>query len=144
MRMTDPTELHLHHVGFVVAEITSSMEAFVNSLGARWDGSIFNDPNQRVRVAFLTTRSSDAQIELIAPAAGESPVRNFLEKKGGGLHHLCYEVADLEQALADFRSRKAVLAKQPLPAVAFRGRRIAWIVTREKLLIELLERRNVR
>jgi methylmalonyl-CoA/ethylmalonyl-CoA epimerase len=53
---------------------------------------------------------------------------------------LCYEVLDLERALAAFKSRGAVIAKRPLPAVAFEGRRIAWIVTAEKLLIELLER----
>ena len=82
------------------------------------------------------------QIELVEPASDDSPVTKFLRERGGGLHHLCYEVQDLEQALAAFKSRGAVLAKRPLPAVAFDGRRIAWIVTTEKLLIELLEADN--
>ncbi len=63
----------------------------------------------------------------------------FLEEHEGGLHHLCYEVADLEQELADFRLRGAVIAKRPKPAAAFAGRRIAWLITAEKLLVELLE-----
>jgi len=138
--MNAETELYLHHVGFVVREIEASMPGFVTSLRGTWDGAIFEDPHQRVKVAFLSTRQSDAQIELVAPANEQSPVRNFLEKQGEGLHHVCYEVSDLERAIADFRSRNAVLAKHPLPAVAFGGRRIAWVITREKLLIELLER----
>ena len=52
------------------------------------------------------------------------------------LHHVCYEVADLEQELADFRPRGAVIAKRPKPVVAFAGRRIAWLITVEKLLVE--------
>jgi methylmalonyl-CoA/ethylmalonyl-CoA epimerase len=62
-----------------------------------------------------------------------------LKKNGPGLHHLCYEVNMLEDALADLRSKGALLAKPPKPAVAFEGRRIAWLLTGEKLLLELLE-----
>ncbi len=131
--------LRLHHMGFVVANIETSMPGFVRSLEAQWDGQIFDDPLQKVRVAFLSTRPEDAQIELVEPAGDDSPVLRFLQEKGGGLHHACYEVANLEEQLAGFRLRGAVIAKRPKPAVAFGGRRIAWVVTAEKLLVELLE-----
>jgi methylmalonyl-CoA/ethylmalonyl-CoA epimerase len=133
--------LFLHHVGFVVAELRMGTEAFVASLGATWDGMIYQDPLQKVRVAFLTTRAGDAQIELVAPDGPDSPVRRFLEENGGGLHHLCYEVDDLEKQMTDMKSRGALTMRRPKPAVAFEGRRIAWMLTREKLLVELLERR---
>ena len=128
----------LHHVGYVVASIEQAMPGFVRSLAARWDEQIIHDPLQKVKVAFLTTRVEDPQIELVEPAGEDSPVLRFLEQ-GGGLHHVCYEVEDLEKELADFRSRGAVIAKRPKPAVAFGGRRIAWVITAEKLLVELLE-----
>ena len=131
--------LRLHHVGFVVANIEQAMPGFLRSLAARWDEQVFHDPLQKVKVAFLTTRPEDPQIELVQPAGRDSPVSRFLEQ-GGGLHHVCYEVADLEQELSEFRSRGAVIAKRPKPAVAFGGRRIAWVITAEKLLVELLER----
>ncbi|HEY7306810.1 MAG TPA: VOC family protein [Bryobacteraceae bacterium] len=131
--------LELHHIGFVVGQIRSSIQGFESSLGAVWDGSIFNDPKQKVKVAFLSTQPSHGRIELVEPASEDSPVAKFLRERGGGLHHLCYEVRDLEQALAAFKLRGAVIAKRPLPAVAFDGRRIAWILTAEKLLVELLE-----
>ena len=131
--------LRLHHMGFVVADITTAMPAFVRSMAAQWDGKIFEDPLQKARVAFLTTRPGDAQIELVAPVGDGSPVQRFLTERGGGMHHLCYEVADLEAELAAFRSRGAAIASRPKPAVAFGGRRIAWVITSEKFLVELLE-----
>jgi len=131
--------LRLHHLGFVVANVEKAMPGFVRSLAAEWDGKVFHDPLQKVRVAFLATRAQDPAIELVEPAGDASPVSRFLQERGGGLHHICYEVADLEKELAEFRSRGAVIAKRPLPAVAFGGRRIAWVITSEKLLVELLE-----
>jgi methylmalonyl-CoA/ethylmalonyl-CoA epimerase len=130
----------LHHVGFVVASITPAMEGFLRSLNASWDQRIFEDPLQKVKVAFLTTRSGEPQIELVEPVGDSSPVRKFLREKGGGLHHFCYETDDLEAGLQAFRLRRAILARPPLPAVAFDGRRIAWVLTREHLLVELLEK----
>jgi methylmalonyl-CoA/ethylmalonyl-CoA epimerase len=131
--------LRLHHVGFVVANIETAMPGFLRSLAAEWNGQVFHDPLQKVRVAFLATRAQDPLIELVEPAGDDSPVLRFLQERGGGLHHVCYEVADLGEGLAAFRSRGALIAKRPLPAVAFGGRRIAWVITSEKLLVELLE-----
>jgi methylmalonyl-CoA/ethylmalonyl-CoA epimerase len=131
--------LRLHHIGFVVASIDDAMLGFVRSMAAEWDGRSFEDPLQKAKVAFLTTRAGEAQIELVEPLGEDSPVRRFLREKGGGLHHVCYEVADLERELADFHARGAAIAKRPKPAVAFGGRRIAWVITAEKLLVELLE-----
>ena len=133
------TEGRLHHVGFVVASIDRDIVGFQSSLSATWDGVIFHDPQQKVRVTFLSTGNPhDAQIELVEPAAEDSPVTKFVQK-GGGLHHLCYEVRDLDKALGRARAQKATVVRRPKPAVAFQGRRIAWIVTPQNLLVELLE-----
>ena len=77
-------------------------------------------------------------MELVEPAGPQSPVRAFLGK-GGGLHHFCYEVEDCEAAMFSMRNRGSMIVRRPNPAVAFQGRRIAWVLTSEKLLIELLE-----
>lgn len=131
--------MRLHHLGFVVSDITAAMPGFLRSMAATWDSQIFFDPHQKVRVAFLTTRPHDAQIELVEPAGPDSPVLRFLSEKGGGLHHACYEVANLEQEMLAFKARGSLIVKRPKPAVAFQGRRIAWVLTPEKFLIELLE-----
>lgn len=131
--------LRLHHIGFVVASIRDSAPGFVCSLGANWDEVVFADPDQKVKVTFLKTALGDVLIELVEPNAEDAPVSNFLREKGQGLHHLCYEVDRLEEALPELRSKGALIAKPPKPAVAFERRRIAWLLTAEKLLLELLE-----
>ena len=132
----------LHHIGFVVYSIQTEIEGFAASVGAHWNGEIFEDPWQQARVAFLQSASpTDASIELVEPAAENSPVSHFLQR-GGGLHHLCYEVDDLEEELKLSRVRGGLVVKPPLPAVAFHGRQIAWVVTRHRLIIEFLERRT--
>jgi methylmalonyl-CoA/ethylmalonyl-CoA epimerase len=137
--LTSPYGTRLHHVGFVVAAIQESIQGFVRSLAAQWDEKIFHDPLQKVRVTFLQTQNpGDAQVELVEPAAEDSPILSFLQK-GGGLHHLCYEVTNLDSELDEMRSRGLVVVRKPLPAIAFENRRIAWLSTKQKLLLEFLE-----
>lgn len=133
-------EKNLHHVGFVVSSIQNEVHRFAISIGASWNGKTFHDRLQKVKVTFLRTECrEDALIELVEPAGMDSPVFHFLER-GGGLHHLCYEVTDLDNHLCKMRGSGAMVLKPPLPAVAFEGRRISWVVTRQKLLLEFLER----
>lgn len=133
-------EVRLHHVGFAIHSIEKEITAFGGSILASWDRKIFHDPLQKVRVTFLQTPSpTDALIELVEPAAEDSPVGQFL-RRGGGLHHLCYEVPDLDAHLEKMQAGGGVIVKSPLPAVAFESRRIAWVVTRQKLLLEFLEK----
>jgi methylmalonyl-CoA/ethylmalonyl-CoA epimerase len=134
-------EPRLHHVGFAIRSIENEIAAFGSSILASWDGKIFHDPLQKVRVTFLQTNPADALIELVEPAADDSPVGQFL-KRGGGLHHLCYEVPDLDAHLGKMQAGGGITVKPPLPAVAFENRRIAWVVTRQKLLLEFLENKK--
>jgi methylmalonyl-CoA/ethylmalonyl-CoA epimerase len=134
-----PGQLKLHHIGFVLASIQESAESFARSLGATWDGNIVFDPIQKVRVTFFQARNdSDPLIELVEPGEPKSPVTRFLER-GGGMHHLCYEVGDLESHLRFCKSVGTIIIRRPIPAVAFGGRRIAWAVTKEGHLLEFLE-----
>lgn len=130
----------LHHLGFVVKSISTVADEFAASISARWDGEIIHDPIQRVRVAFFSPVDSGNPVyELVEPASEDSPVTHFLKKRGG-LHHVCYQVNDLDTALEEARSTGWAIASSPAPAVAFGGRRIAWIVSKTRLLMELLER----
>jgi methylmalonyl-CoA/ethylmalonyl-CoA epimerase len=130
----------LHHLGFVVRSISDVAAQFAASISANWDGEITHDPIQRVRVAFFSpVDPRNPVFELVEPASETSPVSNFL-KKGGGLHHVCYEIDDLESGLQDALRGGLVTVATPAPAVAFGGRRIAWICSKRRLLMELLER----
>jgi methylmalonyl-CoA/ethylmalonyl-CoA epimerase len=129
----------LHHTGFVVASIVAVRESFCRALSGS-SSEIWHDPLQRVHVSFVYSRhASEPSIELVEPAGPDSPVQKFLES-GGGLHHLCYEVDNIDEVARCASARGLVLIRRPQPAVAFSGRRIAWFQTRERLLIEYLER----
>jgi methylmalonyl-CoA/ethylmalonyl-CoA epimerase len=135
-----PKPAHFHHVGFVVASIKSVGASFAKSLGTDWSGEIIHDPLQGARVTFLRWGGPEtAAVELVEPTGEGSPLHKFLSR-GGGLHHVCYEVDLLERELKRGRSSGSLIVRKPLPAVAFGGRRIAWVYTSEKLLIEYLER----
>jgi methylmalonyl-CoA/ethylmalonyl-CoA epimerase len=131
----------LHHLGYVVAAISTVAEAFAESIAARWDGRIIHDPLQRVRVAFFKpVEKGNPVFELVEPACDASPISRFL-KSGGGLHHVCYEIDDLEWGLKELRRAGFVMISPPKPAPAFGGRRIAWIYSKSRVLMELLERK---
>jgi methylmalonyl-CoA epimerase len=59
-------------------------------------------PDQGVTVALLPV--GDSRIELLEPVGQDTPVGRFIEKRGEGLHHICYEVDDLEAKLQEVRS----------------------------------------
>jgi methylmalonyl-CoA/ethylmalonyl-CoA epimerase len=129
-----------HHVGYAVASISDVGREFARSIGAQWDGEIIHDPLQEARVTFLRCAGPGTPaVELVEPAGEKSPLHKFVAK-GGGLHHVCYEVDSLDAQLEQSRDAGCLVVKNPLPAVAFGGRRIAWVYTRQKLLIEYLER----
>jgi methylmalonyl-CoA/ethylmalonyl-CoA epimerase len=77
-------------------------------------------------------------LELISPDGPNSVLQNAL-KKGGGIHHICYTTPDLEKAIQEFRDCGNALVSEPKPSVAFSPRRIAWLMTPDYLLYELVE-----
>jgi len=134
-----PGHVKLHHVGFVLDSIEENAEFMAASLGATWDGEIIFDPIQNVRVTFLKgSFANETMIELVEPKGPKSPVARTLAR-GGGLHHLCYEVEDLDSHLNFCRNTGLIVMRKPVPAVAFGGRRIAWVLAKKRLLIEYLE-----
>lgn len=116
----------LHHVGLVVPRIDDH----------HLEVDPVEDPIQQVRVAFVTLAGTT--IELIEPGGDDSPVRRSLEK-GTKIVHLCYEVPQLDAALAAAGEHGFHSLGRPAPAVAFDGRPIAWCFSRTYGLVELLE-----
>ncbi len=140
--MATPEELgfRLMHVGVAVPKLDPVAESLSKLFGYRVIAGPFDDPVQKVTVNFLTTAATDSvEIELIAPLTEDSPIRAMLNKNGGGAYHLCFETADIDKALEHAVSNGCLIVSQPAPAVAFGGRRIAWIYTGARQLFELVE-----
>ena len=130
----------LHHLGFVVASIQDVADEFARCMSASWDGRVIDDPLQRVRIAlFQPSENLNPVLELMEPAGADSTVGDFLDR-GGGLHHVCYEVDDLDSSLLEALRLGLTTVGPPAPSFAFAGRRIAKVSSRTLLLMELLER----
>jgi methylmalonyl-CoA/ethylmalonyl-CoA epimerase len=131
----------VHHIGVAVASLQDALPAYQSVFGYTLLSGPFADPIQRVAVCFLGTgRPGEPTIELVEPAPGRSPLAAVLAK-GIGAYHVCYEVDDVEAALAHARAHGCLIVSTPVPAVAFAGRRIAWFYMPSRQLVELLEAR---
>ncbi|OGA36095.1 MAG: hypothetical protein A3G80_01095 [Betaproteobacteria bacterium RIFCSPLOWO2_12_FULL_62_13b] len=129
--------MRLHHVGIVVDDICRHGASYAAQLTLRPLSPIVIDPIQRVQVQ-LWGDTHGPRLELIQPSEDFSPVSRFL-KKGGGLSHLCFEVEDIVAAVENARAEGAICLQDPVPAAAFGGRRVAFVIGREIGLIEFLE-----
>lgn len=89
----------LDHTAVAVADLDAALERYRRLLGLE-PGHREVVEGQGVEVAFLSP-PGDTRLELIAPLSEESPVARFLARRGEGLHHVCFRVADLEAALRD-------------------------------------------
>jgi methylmalonyl-CoA/ethylmalonyl-CoA epimerase len=123
-----------------VPSLGPTTELLSNLFGYKVVSGPFDDPIQKVSVNFLAKSNEDvAEIELIAPIAEDSPIRSMLAKDGGGAYHLCFATSDMDGALIHAKNNGCIVVSGPVPAVAFQGRKIAWIYTRSRQLFELVE-----
>src|SRR5688572_5602486 len=86
----------IHHVAVVVRSIEQSLVFYRDSLGLQLE-TITDVPDDRVRIAFLGVGGS--KIELVQPTDDTTGVARFLESKGEGFHHVCFEVDNLAESL---------------------------------------------
>ncbi len=120
-------------------DLESALASYTGIFGYKLQSGPYDDPIQKVSVCFLSRGlSGEPLVELVAPLNGGSPVTGVL-KRGGGAYHWCYETQDLDRALGEAVEAKFVLISGPAPAVAFGGRRIAWVYAPTLQLLELLE-----
>lgn len=129
----------VHHLGIAVPDMEAAIRSYQEALGLVLVGGPVDDPIQRVRVCFLASSpSSEVSLELISPLAGSSPIDQYLSK-GVGAYHVCYRVADMPRALEHMRAAGCVLVSGPVPATAFGGKPIAWLLLPSRQLVELVE-----
>lgn len=128
----------IDHIGIVVNDIGEALIVYQQALGLTL-AEIQDRPDQAVRIAFLPTGESG--IELIQPVTSDSDVAKFLQRRGEGIHHICLEVGDIENALTDLRQKGLQLIDE-MPRVSPEGDRFAFIHPKgaHGVLIELHQR----
>jgi methylmalonyl-CoA/ethylmalonyl-CoA epimerase len=129
--------MKLHHVGVATSSIAKHAEQYRRAFAIDLTSEIIDDELQKVRVAFAEV-GDGVSIEFVEPLGDDSPISNLL-KRGGGLYHICYLVPDIEAAIQQVRQAGGLIVSGPLPARAFNNRRIAFVYTPDRSLVEFLE-----
>jgi methylmalonyl-CoA/ethylmalonyl-CoA epimerase len=91
----------IHHVAVIVRSIEDAVPLYRDRLGLAVE-TILDIESDRVRIAFLGV--GESKVELVQPTDDTTGVARFLESKGEGFHHVCFEVADLGKELARLAS----------------------------------------
>lgn len=86
----------INHIGIAVRSLDETIPFYRDTLRMAFSG-IEEVAEQKVRVAMLDV--GESKIELLEPTSEDSPVARFIEKNGAGIHHIAYEVADIEAAI---------------------------------------------
>lgn len=106
----------IHHVGVVVPNLEQAMGLWRDLLGLRLTKSQ-TVQDQGVKAALLQV--GESEIELLEPLSPDNGVGKFLAKRGGGLHHVCFETEDVERELDGAKTKGIQLIDQkPRPGLA--------------------------
>jgi len=98
--------MKIHHIGIATSEIGGAAEMWDALLGLRADHTE-EVAGQKVRVCMLPL--GESRLELVEPMSPDSPISKFLEKRGGGIHHIALSVEDIRATLQDLKQKGARL-----------------------------------
>jgi methylmalonyl-CoA epimerase len=131
--------MKIHHIGIVVDNIQNSLGEFSKFIKFDEISIPTLVGSQKVNVCFM--KIGESRIEFIEPIDNESPVRKALQK-GGGFHHICFEVDDLSEKIKEIVENGGRLIVSPVEG--FEGRQIAFVLLNMKKtnlnLVELVQR----
>jgi len=130
--------MKIDHLGIAVKSLKDALPFYEAVLGLELKGTEVVD-DQGVTGAFLP--GGDSRIELLEPLSGDSVVGRFIDRRGEGLHHICYEVEDLESKLQEFGARGIKLLTG-YPKIGAEGRLVAFLhpSSANGVLVELVQK----
>ncbi|MCC5962898.1 MAG: methylmalonyl-CoA epimerase [Rhodobacteraceae bacterium] len=115
----------LNHVAIAVPDLEAAAAQYRNTLGADV-GAPQDEPDHGVTVVFITLPNT--KIELLYPLGEDSPIRGFLDKNpAGGIHHICYEVADIMAARDKLMAEGARVLGSGEPRIGAHGKPVLFL-----------------
>ena len=135
MTPSTPRGTRVSHIGIAVEALAASLPFFRDVLGLR---EVELDDADGAHIVGLS--AGEPLVELLEPEEAKSPIARFLEKRGPGIHHICFSVDDLD-AMLDRCRREGVQLIDEKPRVGAEGKRIAFLHPKSTggVLIELSE-----
>ena len=94
--------MKINHLGIATTRIDDALEFWSDALGLE---NVHTEvvEDQKVRVAMLPI--GESRVELLEPTSDDSPISKFLEKRGGGIHHIAVEVDDIHESLEKLKAK---------------------------------------
>ncbi|MHB0924526.1 MAG: methylmalonyl-CoA epimerase [Bellilinea sp.] len=129
----------INHVAIAVPDIDSSLTFWRDAMGLKVD-HIEEVPSQKSTVVFIPV--GESEVELVKPTSEDTGVAKFIAEKGGGMHHLCFEVDDIDAMLADLKEKGVRLINET--ALELPGRKMAFVHPKSTggVLVELYQIAN--
>ncbi len=129
--------MKINHLGIATKNIEEALAFWSDALGIE---NVHTEvvEDQKVRVAMLPI--GESRIELLEPTSDDSPISNFLDKRGGGIHHIAVEVDDIVAALEKMKARGMRLIDES-PRVGAEGSLVAFVhpSSTNGVLLELVQ-----
>jgi len=129
--------MKINHLGIATKGIDEALKFWEDALGLE---NVHTETveDQKVRVAMLPI--GETRIELLEPTSEDSPIQKFLDKRGGGIHHIAVEVEDIEQALMKLKQTGARLIDEK-PRIGAEGCLVAFVhpSSANGVLLELVQ-----
>jgi len=128
----------IDHIAIAVENLDEVEAAYKEILNLTWHGRE-EVPTQKVMTSVFDI--GESRLELVQPTSEESPIAGFLRKKGGGLHHICFEVDDIEAEMKRLKEKGARLLND-IPIAGIEGSRVAFLHPKScgGVLVEIVER----
>ena len=127
----------INHLGIAVKSLAEAEKQWGPALGLKKIGEE-TVAEQKVKVAMF--KVGESKVELLEPTAPDGAIGKFLANRGEGIHHVCFQVDDIKQAIADLKAKGAPLIDQE-PRLGAGGHKVAFIHPKgfNGVLVELLE-----
>lgn len=126
--------MKFHHIGYLTNNINDSLKNF-KFLNYKKDGIIVKDNLLKVKIQFL--KNSNNLIELVKPDKNNYGLIDILNKKNYA-YHFAYKVKNLENSIK-FLKKKFKIIINPIPAKAFKGKKVAFLKIKDGFIIELIQ-----
>ena len=130
-----PSDCVFHHIGYATHSIEGE-QSFLYALGYEIEGGCFEDPSQGIFGCFMV--GSGPRIELLENLEGSQTLTPWLNA-GIKMYHFAYLVNSVDQAIDWATTQRGRIITKATPAVAFGGRNIAFVILRNKLLVEFIQ-----
>ncbi|HWQ04696.1 MAG TPA: methylmalonyl-CoA epimerase [Longilinea sp.] len=126
----------INHVAIAVQDLDESLVFWRDALGLAVD-HVEEVASQKSKVAFMPC--GDSEVELVTPTADDTGLAKFIAEKGGGMHHLCFEVDDIDAMLAELKAKGVRLINET--AQVLPGRKMAFVHPKSTggVLVELYQ-----